>query len=178
MLPQHTHTVTQPYTIHIIVAASTNHVIGAANALPWKLPNDMKYFKATTWGMPVIMGRKTMESMGNKPLQGRMNIVLTTQPKWAVAGAHKASSIANAVAIAALAHTKEIYIIGGGELYKQCLPIAQVIHITRVHTTLEGDTYFPVLNMAEWKLTNQQHYQKDEKHNYDYSFEKYECVTP
>ncbi len=159
--------------LSIIVAASTNNAIGHNNKLLWHLPNDMKFFKATTWAMPVIMGRKTFESMGSKPLNGRTNIIITTQKDWIATGTITAYSLQDAIAKANLTNCTEIMIAGGGEVYKQSMDVADVIYITRVHTVIDGDTFFPEINLTKWTLETQHNYTKDEKHKFDYSFEKY-----
>jgi dihydrofolate reductase len=161
--------------ISLIVAASTNNVIGKDNQLPWKLPNDMKFFKNTTWGMPVIMGRKTFESLNNKqPLPGRINIVLTKQKNWKAEGAIKTDSIKDALFVAKDAETNEIFFIGGAEIFKEILPKADRIYLTRVHSNLEGDVYFPAIDEKKWELKFRKDCHKDEKHEYDYTFETWD----
>jgi dihydrofolate reductase len=161
--------------ISLIVAASTNNVIGKNNELPWKLPNDMKFFKNTTWGMPVIMGRKTFESLNNKqPLPGRINIVLTKQKNWKAEGAIKTDSIKDALFVAKDAETNEIFFIGGAEIFKEILPKADRIYLTRVHSNLEGDVYFPAMDEKKWELKFRKDCHKDERHEYDYTFETWD----
>ncbi len=160
--------------INIIVAASANNTIGHQNKLLWHLPNDMKFFKSTTWAMPVIMGRKTFESMGSKPLNGRMNIVITRQTDWNADGVTTATDIKDAIAKAKTSNCKEIFIAGGGEIYNQSMELANVIYLTRVHTTMEGDTFFPEIDLTKWQLESKQDFFKDEKHKFDYSFLKYQ----
>ena len=122
--------------ISLVVAASEYNAIGEGNALLWKLPNDMKFFKNTTWGMPVIMGRKTFESMASKPLTGRTNIVVSRQDNWIEAqeGLVLAKSVEHAIELANDSDCKEVFVIGGGEIYIQVLGIAHRIYLTRVHT--------------------------------------------
>ena len=158
-----------------VVAASSNNVIGKNNQLLWRLPNDMKFFKNTTWAMPVIMGRKTFESLG-KPLTGRTNIVITRQVDFAGEGIKVVPSIEEAKIAAADADAKEAYIIGGGEIYKQTLPITRRIYLTRVFTEIEGDTWYPEFNRNEWQLLSELPFKADEKHKYDYSFQIWERV--
>lgn len=153
-----------------VVAAAENNAIGKNNQLLWSLPNDSKFFKNTTWGMPVIMGRKTFESLG-KPLAGRTNIVITSQPDWKAEGAIVVHDINEAITAAAGTDAKESFIIGGGTIYKQTLPITQRVYLTRVHTSIEGDAFFPEMNKADWELLSQLDFKKDEKHAYDYSFQ-------
>jgi dihydrofolate reductase len=157
-------------TLSQVVAAADNNAIGKNNQLLWSLPNDMKFFKNTTWGMPVIMGRKTFESLG-KPLAGRTNIIITRKHNWQPEGVFVANEIREAMAIAAKTDAKEAFIIGGGEIYKQTMPITQRLYLTRVHTTIEGDTFFPEFNKAEWELLSQLDFTADAKHAFDYSFQ-------
>ncbi|MBL0134562.1 MAG: dihydrofolate reductase [Chitinophagaceae bacterium] len=159
----------------LVVAASTNNVIGKDNKLLWSLPNDMKFFKNTTWGMPVVMGRKTFESLG-KALNGRTNIVITRQADFAAEGVKVVGSMDDAMVAAADADAKEIYVIGGGEIYKQALLIAHRVYITRVHTVVDGDTFFPELPTIDWKLLSRLDFKADAKHAYDYSFEVWERI--
>jgi len=153
-----------------VVAAADNNAIGKNNKLLWTLPNDMKFFKNTTWGMPVIMGRKTFESLG-KPLAGRTNIIITRKQDWKPEGAFVVHNIEEAMEAAGDTDAKEAFIIGGGEIYQQTLPLTQRVYLTRVHTSLEGDTYFPEINEAEWQLLSQLDFTADEKHAYAYSFQ-------
>lgn len=160
--------------IALVVAASENNVIGKDNQLLWRLPNDMKFFKNATWGLPVIMGRKTFESLG-KPLAGRTNIVITRQAGWDVPeGVQVVSNLEAALEAAKVTDAKEASVIGGGEIYKLALPIAQKVLLTRVHASFEGDTYFPVLDEKEWKMTSHLDYEPDDKHAYAYSFQVWE----
>ena len=162
--------------INIVVAASDNQVIGRDNQLVWNLPNDMKFFKNTTWGMPVIMGRKTFESLG-KPLAGRTNIVITSNPGWNAEGVKITHSIDAALKEAFATEAKSVYIIGGGEIFKQSLSRTDRVYLTRVHATLEGDAFFPVLPENEWKLHSRLDFEPDEKHQYAYSFEIWDRVA-
>ena len=162
-------------TVSIIVAAAENNAIGKNNSLPWKLPNDMKFFKNTTWGMPVIMGRKTFESF-SKALPGRMNVVVTTQQDWSAPGAEVVNGLPAAFEKANEANTNEIFIAGGGEIYKQALPMADRIYLTRVKATIDGDVFFPELNASEWQLVQTDNHPADEKHNFNYAFEIWERI--
>jgi dihydrofolate reductase len=157
-------------TISLVVAASENNVIGKDNRLLWHLPNDMKFFKNTTWGMPVIMGRKTFESLG-KPLAGRTNIVMTHDPQWSAAGTKAAANMEEAMQAAADTDAKEVFVIGGGEIFRQALPKANRVYLTRVHTHIDGDTFFPELPAAEWTLLSQLDFATDAKHAHPYSFQ-------
>lgn len=162
----------------LIVAASTNNAIGINNSLPWHLPADMKFFKNTTWGMPVIMGRKTFESMNSKPLPGRLNIVISRQAKLNIAGVAVVSSIEDAVAEAFKTDCKEAFVIGGGEIFANVINDASRIYMTRVHTHLDGDVFFPEIDERKWECKERRDILKDEKHAYDFTIEKWERIIP
>jgi dihydrofolate reductase len=159
--------------ISLVVAASTNNAIGKNNQLLWNLPNDMKYFKNVTWGMPVIMGRKTFESLG-KALPGRKNIVITRQPGWSAKGVVVVNSLDDAIFVAKETDAKEIMVIGGGEIFRMVFEKAKRIYITRVKAELEGDTFFPRIDPKIWHLVSQKDHEADEKHAYAYSFQVWE----
>lgn len=159
--------------ISLIVAAASNNAIGKNNQLLWHLPNDLKFFKNTTWASVVIMGRKTFEAV-NKPLPGRINIVITTQPGWKAENALVAGNLDDAIQQANSTHCREIFIIGGGEIYRQSIGIADKIYMTRVHASLEGDTFFPEIDPAQWHQTGNLDFPADEKHAYPYSFQTWE----
>ncbi len=156
--------------ISLIVAAAENNAIGKNNQLLWHLPNDLKFFKNTTWGMPVIMGRKTFESV-NKPLPGRFNIVITRQAGWKAEGVMVAADLTDALKKVEETNCKEAFIIGGGEIYKQGIEIAGKIYLTRVHAVLDGDTFFPVVDESKWQLNANQDFAADDKHKFAYSFQ-------
>ncbi|UYQ91349.1 dihydrofolate reductase [Chitinophaga horti] len=160
--------------VSIIVAASENNVIGIHNQLPWKLPNDLKYFKNTTWGMPIIMGRKTFESMGGVPLKGRPNIVITRQPDFAPDGVEVVNSIPKAIDKALVYDVNEIFITGGTEIFIQAMPAVNRIYLTRVHAKVEGDAFFPEINTDHWHLVKSEAHEADEKHAHAYTFEVWE----
>ena len=157
-------------TISLIVAASENNAIGKNNQLLWHLPNDLKFFKNKTWGMVVIMGRKTFEAV-NKALPGRVNIVITKQENWKAENVWVAKDLDDALKQAATTNCKEIFIIGGGEIYQQGIAIANKIYMTRVHADLSGDTFFPAIDENKWQLTENLDFSIDEKHVYPYSFQ-------
>jgi dihydrofolate reductase len=159
--------------ISLLVAADENNVIGKDNKLPWNLPADLKYFKNLTWSMPVLMGRKTFESVG-KPLPGRRNIVITHNKAWTAVGAEVAHTIKEAIAMAKESDVKEIFVIGGAEIFKEVLPQANRIYLTRIHHLFEGDAFLPEINKAEWRLVKNIDCKKDEKNPYDYSFQTWE----
>ena len=156
-----------------IVAASENNIIGVKNGLPWRLPNDFKYFKNKTWGMPVIMGRHTYESM-EKDLPGRINIVVTKKTDWHPKNVFVTHTIEEAVAKAKETEAREIFIIGGGEIFSQTMDNVDRIYLTRVHTTVEGDTSYPKLDVSKWKRIKEDSFPADEKNNYPYTFEIWE----
>lgn len=159
--------------ISLIVAASANNVIGKNNKLLWHLPNDLKFFKNTTWGMPVIMGRKTYDSIAGEPLPGRFNIVITRQTDWNPGrdDVWIVKSLEEAVEKAKQTDCKEVFIAGGGEIYRQSMPIANRIYLTRVHTLIDGDILFPVIDEKEWEQTYHLDFAADDKHAYAYSFQ-------
>jgi len=162
--------------ISIIVAASTNNVIGKNNQLPWHLPNDMKFFKNSTWGMPVIMGRKTYESFAGGALPGRFNIVVSSQPQIATKdGQIKiAATMEEAIALAKETDCREAFIIGGARIYAASLSMADRIYLTRVHAVLEGDAFFPVFSETTWEMLSHTDFPADDKHAYAYSFQLWE----
>lgn len=159
-----------------IVAASENNIIGIKNGLPWKLPDDFKYFKNKTWSMPVIMGRNTFESL-KKDLPGRINIVLTTKTDWHPKNVFIANDISEAIEKAKESEASEIFIIGGGEIFKETFDIIDRIYLTRVHTTVEGDTYYPEMDKSTWKRIKEDAFPADSKNNYPFTFEIWERVN-
>ena len=138
--------------IHMVFARAANGVIGRDNTIPWRLPEDMAHFKRLTTGWPVIMGRKTWDSLPPKfrPLPGRANIVITRQPDWKAAGAETAASLADALALCAA--SEEVWIIGGAQIYAQAMPLAGRIEVTEIAENIEGDAYAPPLG-PEWRET-------------------------
>lgn len=160
--------------ITIIVAADLNHAIGANGNLPWHLPQDLKFFKNTTWAMPVIMGRKTFESLG-KPLPGRTNIVITKNLDWTHQDVWVASSLEKAIELAKTLKTKEIFVIGGGFLYQSAIEVVNRVYLTRVNTKVEhADTWFPELKNEAWEIIWERSFAADEKHPFDYSIQCWE----
>lgn len=157
----------------LIVAAAENNAIGKNNQMLWHLPNDFKYFKRNTIEHSVVMGRKTFESIG-KPLPERRNIILTRDLKYSNPEVDVANSIQEVLNFCR--DEREIFIIGGAEIYKQTLALADKILLTRVHTTIDGDAYFPELLDHQWKLVSAEKHEKDEKHAFDYTFEVYEKI--
>ena len=163
--------------ISFVVAAGTNNVIGKNGKLPWNLPNDLRYFKNITWAMPVIMGRKSFESLG-KPLAGRKNIIITRQKNYHPEGAVAVQSLKDALFVANEMDVKEVFIIGGGEIFKMAWEKANRIYLTRVKMEMEGDTYFPAIDPKEWKLVSQKNFEADEKNAYPHSFQVWERIFP
>lgn len=161
--------------ISFVVAAAENGVIGSDNQLPWQLPDDLKRFKALTLGKPILMGRKTYESIG-RPLPGRTNIVMTRQPGLTIPGCVVVNTIEEARAAAADA--EELAVIGGAELFIQTLSSADVIHLTRVHADVSGDVRFPPLSPHEWRERLVAMHSADERHAYAFSFIELERVAP
>lgn len=153
--------------ISLILAASENNVIGKDNALPWRLPADLKYFKAITLGKPVLMGRKTWDSIG-KPLPGRLNIVVTRQREMSLPGAVVAADLNEAIQAAGQA--EELMVIGGAEIFRKLLPRADRIYLTRVHAVIDGDVFFPELDAHDWQERSREDYAADERHAFGYSF--------
>ncbi len=146
---------TSPAAICLIVAAAENGVIGRDGRMPWHLPSELKYFRSRTMGKPVIMGRKTFQSIG-KPLPGRTNIVITRDQAFTADGTTVVGSLEEALAAARIAASAsgvmEIMVLGGAEIFRQALPLAARVYLTRVATNPEGDTYFPALNSDQWLL--------------------------
>ncbi|NOL48803.1 dihydrofolate reductase [Pelistega europaea] len=136
-------------SINIIVAYNQKHVIGKEGDMPWHLPADLAYFKKTTMGCPIVMGRKTRESLG-RPLPGRLNIAITRDTSYQADGTKVVYSLSDALAMARAAHDT-VFVIGGGEIYRQSLAFAHRVYATEIHNDMEGDTHFPVLDTSEWR---------------------------
>jgi len=154
--------------ISLIVAISANNVIGANGELPWRLSADLKRFKAITMGKPMIMGRATYESIGTA-LPGRQSIVMTRQLTFEAAGCDVVASAEQALAVAG--DVEEVMVIGGNKIYALFLPMAERIHLTRIHAAFEGDTFFPDLDTNEWKIVESQDFPANDKGEPGYSFE-------
>ena len=153
--------------ISLIVAASTNNVIGNKGGLPWRLSSDLKRFKALTMGKPIVMGRLTHESIG-RPLPGRQNIVITRNPNYIAEGCDVVTSVDAALDMAADA--VEVMIIGGSQLYAEFLPRADRIYLTRVHAEVDGDTFLPELDADQWRQISAQELEADEVNDYSIEF--------
>jgi len=138
-------------TISLVVAVAENGVIGQRGALPWRIPEDLKRFKSLTMGKPVIMGRKTWDSLPRKPLPGRTNIVITRNPDFRDEGALIARSFAEAIALGEAVGADEIAVIGGEAIFAAALPLAHIIHLTEVAATPEGDAFMPAIDRTQWR---------------------------
>ena len=161
-----------------IVAAGEKNEIGKQNQLLWHLPNDLKFFKNSTWGMPVIMGRKTYESIAGEPLPGRINIIVTQNPEFnpGIPQLLIAPDIPAAIDMARQTDCKEAFIAGGGKIYQLSLPYTHRIYMTRVHHEFpEAEVFFPEIRHSDqWKMVSQTSFPADEKHAFAYSFETWE----
>jgi dihydrofolate reductase len=158
-------------TLSIIAAMARNRVIGIENRLPWHLPADLQHFKATTLGKPMIMGRKTWESLPGL-LPGRPHIVVTRDPRYAAAGAQVAHSLQQALALAGELGDEAV-VIGGAELYAQALPLADRLYLTLVDAEVDGDAWFPAFNAADWDLLERSDHPADARNGHPYSFRSY-----
>jgi len=157
--------------ISIVVAASENGVIGVDGDLPWRLSADLRNFKAVTMGKPIVMGRKTWDSLG-RPLPGRQNIVITRQSDFDAEGCDVVSYPAAALVVADGA--EEVMVIGGSQIYSMFLRRAERVYLTRVHTELEGDAFFPALDETLWERVSAEHHEADNTNEYAFTFEVYE----
>jgi len=160
--------------LSLIVAMAKNRVIGADGKIPWHLPNELQLFKRVTMGHHIVMGRKTFESIG-RLLPGRTTVIVTRQEHYAVPGAVVAHSLEGA--LARCAGDSEIFVIGGGELYRAAIPIADRIYLTVVDAEPAGDTRMPEFDPAQWTLAGSERFRKDERHAHDYRFEVHDRVA-
>jgi dihydrofolate reductase len=156
--------------ITLIAAAAENNALGKNNDLLWHLPDDFKRFKQLTSNHYIIMGRKTFESFP-KPLPNRTHVIITRQKNYQHEGCIVVSSLKEAIAIAPKDET--VFVIGGGEIYQQSIEMADCIELTRVHTTLEADTFFPEIDLTVWQLTFEEFHPQDEKHHYSFTFQTF-----
>ena len=156
--------------LSLIVAMDDNHLIGNKNDLPWQLPADLAFFKRTTMGKPIIMGRKTFVSIG-RPLPGRRNIVVTRDPGFEAAGCEITNGVEAALSLCSDAG--EAMLIGGASLYQQTIDQASQLYITRIHHSFEGDTWFPEFDMNSWKQASREDHEADHNNSYAYSFLKF-----
>jgi dihydrofolate reductase len=159
----------------LVVAVARNGVIGRDNQLPWRLPDDLAYFKRVTMGRPVVMGRRTFESIG-KPLPGRTNIVVTHNLSFRAPGCTVVHSLE--AAWKAAGDAEEAYVIGGTSLFEEALPTVDVIHLTEVEADVEGDTYFPPFDRSQWRETEVARHPADERHAYPFRIVRLERRAP
>lgn len=157
----------------IMAAVADNGVIGKDNDLAWHLPADLRHFKKTTSGHYILMGRKTFESLG-KPLPNRTNIIITRNPDYLQRGAFVVHSLEKALRLVEKDGQEKAFILGGGEIYRQAMALADHMYITEVHGTFEGDTFFPEIHPEVWKEVHRKDYPADEKNKYAYSFVEYD----
>lgn len=157
--------------LSLIVAMAKNRVIGAAGAIPWHLPNELKLFKSLTMGHPIVMGRKTHESIG-RLLPGRTTVIVTRQESYSVPGAIVAHSVP--AALAACEGHDEVFVIGGADLFRESLPIADRLYLTVVDAEPAGDTHMPDFDESDWTLTSSQDFGQDERHAHAYSLRIYD----
>ena len=153
--------------VSIVVATDEQGGIGLEGRLPWHLPNDLKRFKALTMGKPIVMGRRTFDSIG-RALPGRVNIVVSRQSGLGIDGCVVVPSLE--AALEAAGEADETCVIGGAEIYRLALPLAETLHLTRVHATVGADTFFPVIDAAQWEEISREDCPADERHAYPYSF--------
>lgn len=156
--------------INLIVAIDEKNGIGKNNLLPWHLPADLKHFKTITTGHPIIMGRKTFDSIG-KALPNRRNIVISRQSGLIIAGAEVSNTLNNAIELCE--GEKDIFVIGGAQIFEQALPVADVLYLTIIHEDFDADVFFPEINLNEWTEEEKILHEPDEKNLYSYSFIKY-----
>ena len=157
--------------LSMIVAHANNRVIGKNNDMPWHLPADLAYFKKTTLGKPIIMGRKTFQSIG-RPLPGRKNIVISRDESYQVEGVEVVNSVEAALAL--VVDSEEVMVIGGGAIYQHCLAAAQRLYITHIDADIDGDTYFPDYDLSVWEKVASDIRPSDEKNQYQLDFSVYE----
>ncbi|GAB3991538.1 dihydrofolate reductase DfrA [Spirosoma daeguense] len=161
--------------ISLISAVAENGVIGRNNELPWHLPDDFAFFKHKTSHHPIIMGRKSLESLG-KPLKNRTNIVLTRNSDFTTEGVTIVHTLDDALDVATQINQNEIFVIGGAEIYAMALPIATTLYLTEIHQAYEGDAYFPKFDKNEWKEVERISHEADERHAVSFDFVKYERI--
>ena len=162
--------------ISMIAAMSTNRVIGINNDLPWHLPDDFKFFQTKTKGHHVVMGRKNYESLPLKfrPLPNRINLIMTKNRDYQAENTHIFHSLENAIKYADIQGEEELFIIGGGEIYKLALSYADTIYLTEVNAYLNGHAYFPIFDKQTFKETLRSHHTRDERHHYSFDYVTYE----
>lgn len=162
-------------TVNIIAAMSENRVIGRGGDLPWRLPDEMKHFMKVTTGHTVVMGRKTFESIGCKPLPNRRNIVLTRREDYHADGVEVVSDLKQA--LSRVPADEEVFICGGEQVYREAMPMADRLYLTVVHTQLQGDAHFPAFDPDRWRLVEQARHEADDRHAYAFTFLTYERAS-
>ena len=158
-----------------IVAYAENRVIGKDNDLIWHLPDDLKHFKRHTAGKTIIMGRKTWDSLGGRPLPNRRHIVITRSEGFQATGAEVVHSLEEAVALAKT--EEEVFIVGGAQIYELAMPMIDVLEITEVHAEFDGDAYFPNFNLDHFELTHNEHHPVDDAHKYSFTFKTWKRIA-
>ncbi|GAB3954231.1 type 3 dihydrofolate reductase [Spirosoma harenae] len=158
--------------ISLIAAVAENGVIGRDNDMPWHLPDDFGFFKRKTSHHPIIMGRKSLEALG-KPLPNRTNIVITRNPDFQADGVTVVNTLDEAITKAKSINQDEIFVIGGGEIYKMAMPVATTLYLTEIHQAYEGDAYFPAFNKSEWQEVSRRPHSADERHAVAFDFVEY-----
>ena len=156
--------------ITVIAAVAENNALGKENQLLWHLPDDFKRFKTLTSGHYIIMGRKTFESFP-KPLPNRTHVIISRQANYQPEGCIVVNSLEQAIAVCP--KTEEVFIIGGGEIYRQSIAVADKLDLTKVHATFEADTHFPEIDLSQWQLVFEEYHPKDERHDFDFTFQTY-----
>lgn len=156
--------------ITVIAAVAENNALGKENQLLWHLPDDFKRFKTLTSGHYIIMGRKTFESFP-KPLPNRTHVIISRQANYQPEGCIVVNSLEQAIAVCP--KTEEVFIIGGGEIYRQSIAVADKLDLTKVHATFEADTHFPEIDLSQWQLVFEEYHPKDERHDYAFTFQTY-----
>ena len=161
--------------ISLIVAAANNDAIGKNNQMLWYMPNDFKYFKNQTWGLPILMGRRTFQALESKALPGRLNLILSRDKSFKAEVAVVIGKYDDALFMTKEHDYNELMVIGGAEIYKLMLPKANKVYLTRIDANFEdADAFFPELSPKEWQMTSEQAHQADEKNPYDYRFQVWE----
>lgn len=167
------------FRLALMAAKAANNIIGRDNALPWYLPNDLKYFKQVTLGKPIIMGRRTWESL-QRPLPGRTNIVITRQADYRAEGAKVVGTLDEALKraeqVALIDGRDEVVVIGGAQIYQLALPRADRLYLTEVHAEVEGDTWFPEVDASQWREMGRDDFDAEGPNPYDYSFVIYDRI--
>ena len=160
--------------VSLIAAMAENRVIGRDGGLPWRLPDDLRHFKELTVDHTVIMGRRTFEEI-KRPLDNRRNVVITRNKEFRPHGITVVPSLKEALALGATEN--EVFIIGGGEIFAKAMPLADRIYLTLVHAQVEGDTFFPVFETSAWALSSEEFHPADERHEYSFTFRRYDRLT-